>query len=141
MKTSILTFITFFCLTTLSNAQKPTNSRASKEAKQLLEYLYQLKGKQTLSGQHNYPGTISAYTEEAFGITAKYPVIWGQDFGFTADGKDGIIHRDSVIKEAISRYHQGHIITLMWHAVRPIDDEPNGWKESVQNELTDEQWK
>ena len=29
---------------------------------------------------------------------------------------------------------------MMWHAVRPIDNEPNGWKESVQNDLTGLEW-
>jgi mannan endo-1,4-beta-mannosidase len=46
-----------------------------------------------------------------------------------------------MIQEAIRQHEQGSIITLMWHAVRPIDDEPNGWKESVQNDLTDAEWR
>jgi mannan endo-1,4-beta-mannosidase len=28
----------------------------------------------------------------------------------------------------------------MWHAVRPVDEETAGWKESVQNSLNGEQW-
>ena len=127
----------FFCE---GNAQKPVNPGASKEARQLLKNIYKIRGKHIFSGQHNYPGTFSAFTNEAYEITGKYPLIWGQDFGFTSGGQDGIIHRDSIIQEAIRQYHNGHIITLMWHAVRPVDDEPNGWKESVQNDLTDEQW-
>jgi mannan endo-1,4-beta-mannosidase len=49
-------------------------------------------------------------------------------------------NRQNVINEAIEKYNQGHIITLMYHQVRPQDDEPGGWKESVQNEVTDQQW-
>ena len=30
---------------------------------------------------------------------------------------------------------------MMWHAVRPTDPETAGWKESVQNQLTEAQWK
>jgi mannan endo-1,4-beta-mannosidase len=105
------------------------------EARQLLEYFYAVRGKHILAGQHNYPGTLSAYTDEVFELTGRFPVIWGQDFGFTAEGKDGIVHRDAIIQEAIKRYQQGYIVTLMWHAVRPTDNEPNGWKSSVQNEL------
>ena len=120
---------------------RAVNPEASPETQKLLDYLYSIQGKHTLSGQHNYPGTISAYTDEAFTTTGRFPVVWGQDFGFTADGKDGINHRKAIIQEAIKKDKQGYIITLMWHAVRPIDDEPSGWKSSVQNELTDEEWK
>jgi len=119
---------------------QPVNPDASQEARQLLQYLAQLPQGKILSGQHNYPGTISHYTEDAYALTGEYPAVWGQDFGFTAEGKDGIIHREKIIEEAIEKHSQGFIITLMWHAVRPIDDEPDGWKESVQNELTDAQW-
>lgn len=122
-------------------AFEPANPQASPEARQLLEFLYSISGKKTLSGQHNYPGFHSAYTGQVTRITGHAPAIWGQDFGFTPDGKDGINHREANVKEAIQRHKEGSIITLMWHAVRPTDDEPNGWKESVQNKLTDAQWK
>ena len=119
----------------------PVNPQASPEARELLEYLHSISGQKTLSGQHNYPGFHSVYSNRAQEITGRYPAIWGQDFGFTADGKDGIDHRSINIEEAIKRYREGSIITLMWHAVRPTDDEPNGWKESVQNKLMDEEWR
>ncbi len=125
----------------ITTVPRPVNPDASPEARQLLKYLYSIQGRHTLSGQHNYPGTISRYTDEAFALTGEFPVVWGQDFGFTATGQDGIDNRDDIIKEAIERHEQGFIITLMWHAVRPVDDEPSGWKESVQNDLTDEEWK
>jgi len=118
----------------------PVNPDASPAARSLLNYLYSISGKSTLSGQHNYPGTISDFSEEVHSITGKRPVVWGQDFGFTASGQDGIDNRDAVIEEAIRQHQNGSIITLMWHAVRPIDNEPDGWKSSVQNELTDAQW-
>ncbi len=118
----------------------PVNPNADPKAVKLLDYLYSISGKFTLAGQHNYPGTLSAYTDEVFEITGEFPVVWGQDFGFAASGKDGIGHRDAVILEAVKRHHQGFIITLMWHAVRPTDDEPNGWKASVQNHLSDAEW-
>ena len=140
MRTILFILASFLFIEMGSNAHRPVNPNASKEAIKLLKYLYRVKGDQILSGQHNYPGTLSASTHEAFEITGKYPLIWGQDFGFTANGQDGIIHREAIIQEAIKQHQNGHIITLMWHAVRPIDDEPNGWKESVQNDLTDEEW-
>ncbi len=119
----------------------PVNKMASKEACELLDVLYAVKPGTIISGQHNYPCTISETTDEAKTITGYYPTVWGQDFGFSSNDKDGIECRDKIIQEAINRHKKGHIITLMWHAVRPIDNEPGGWKESVQNDLTDEQWK
>ena len=123
-----------------TSVHEPVNPNASKPARRLLRRLYEIRGTYTLSGQHNYPGTISSYTEQARDITGKYPAVWGQDFGFTETGQDGIDNRQDVIDEAVRKHRQGFIITLMWHAVRPIDNEPNGWKQSVQNDLTDEQW-
>ncbi|MEM7654762.1 MAG: glycosyl hydrolase [Bacteroidota bacterium] len=117
------------------------NHHAILEVEALLAELSQLSGKQTLSGQHNYLGTISESTEAAYELTGAYPAIWGSDFGFSAAGIDDIHFRDTMIQEAIRQHAQGSIITLMWHAVRPIDDEPNGWKESVQNELTPAEWR
>lgn len=119
---------------------EPVDPQASPEARKLLEYIHSLSGKKTLSGQHNYPGFHSGYSERAHAITGRHPVLWGQDFGFTAEGKDGIGHRNFNMQEAVRRHREGSIITLMWHAVRPMDDEPNGWKESVQNKLTDAEW-
>jgi mannan endo-1,4-beta-mannosidase len=120
---------------------EPANPQASGEARRLLEFLYSLSGKKTLSGQHNYPGFQSGYSQRVREITGKTPAIWGQDFGFTNAGKDNIHVRAANMGEAIRHHREGSLITLMWHAVRPTDDEPNGWKESVQNKLTDAQWK
>jgi len=118
----------------------PVNPQASPEARQLLKLLQSLSGQKTLSGQHNYPGLHSDMSERAKTLTGKTPAIWGQDFGFTKDDKDGVIHRSFNIQEAIRRHKEGSLITLMWHAVRPMDDEPNGWKESVQAKLTNAEW-
>ncbi len=118
----------------------PSNPMATPEARALLAYISGIGGKSILSGQHNFPGTFSRFTDRVNALTGTYPAIWGQDFGFSADGGDGINHRPAVIEEAKKQHAAGSIITLMWHAVRPIDDEPNGWKESVQNRLTPEQW-
>ena len=120
---------------------EPADPKASPEARKLLHFLYSISGQKTLSGQHNYPGFHSEYSRQTFKITGRLPALWGQDFGFTADGKDGVNHREANIREALRQYREGSIITFMWHAVRPIDNEPNGWKESVQNKLTDEQWR
>ena len=140
MKSIFVLFIFAYVAVSCNSGVQPVNPNASKEAKELLKTIYAMKGDSILSGQHNYPGTLSESTEEVHEITGEYPVVWGQDFGFTQDDKDGIIYRERNMQEAIKKHEEGYIITLMWHAVRPIDDEPDGWKESVQNELTDKEW-
>jgi len=44
------------------------------------------------------------------------------------------------VDEAIRRHSEGFIITLMWHAVRPIDEEPVTFEDSIQGKLTDSEW-
>ncbi len=122
---------------------KPVDPNASPEARKLLNYLYRISGRQILSGQHNQPGIqpgISAMSEKVQELVGKYPALWGNDFGFRASGLDGINHRPAMITEAIRQHRQGSIITLTWHAVCPVHDEPNEWKKSVWYKLTPEQW-
>jgi mannan endo-1,4-beta-mannosidase len=45
-----------------------------------------------------------------------------------------------LVQEAYAKYKEGYIITLMWHAGRPQDDPPFGWKESIASTMTDAQW-
>jgi len=116
---------------------QPVNKNASPEARKLLSYLYGLKGKQTLAGQHNYNHELNKYMDVAESLTGKRPAVWGTDFilGGTKD------YGPEIVEEAIKKHKEGYIVTLMWHAGRPTDDPPYGWKESIQGELTEQQWK
>jgi len=137
----ILAFI-FIISSSVVNAQKPVNPDASPEAVQLLEYIYGISGKQILTGQHCAPLVGSTRLPVAHRRFGKYPALFGQDFGFSYPGYwDGINYRQRIVDEAIKRHHEGFMITLMWHAVRPIEDEPVVFRESVQGDLTDEEWK
>lgn len=123
----------------------PVNSHATPEARALLKTICALSGKQILSGQHNYPNHLSQHSERLAQLVGKQPFVWGSDFGFTGgDDKDSIEGRTAMIEEAIRQHAAGSIITLMWHAVRPTDDEPVqpgiGWRQSVQNRLNDDEW-
>jgi hypothetical protein len=42
-----------------------------------------------------------------------------------------------MIAEVKRQYQKGAVIALMWHAVRPTEDEPVGFRDSVQGHLTD----
>jgi len=124
---------------------EPVNPNATPEARALLKKLCSLSGKVTLTGQHNFPNHLSKHSERIAQTAGKYPAIWGSDFGFTGGSdKDSIEGRPGMIEEAIRQHASGSIITLMWHAVRPTEDEPvqpgAGWRGSVQADLTEDQW-
>lgn len=117
----------------------PVNPRATPEARQLLEEIYAGSGRWTLSGQHNAPQHLSSYSDLAEQMTGHYPAVWGQDFGFSLDGDlDGINFRPQVIAEAKRQHAQGSIITMMWHAVRPTENEPVTFDGSVCNGMLPE---
>lgn len=120
---------------------QPVTPNASPEAVSLLQYIYSISGKQTLAGQHCVPLVGSLRLVGVHRQTQHYPVVFGQDFGFDAPGSwDGINYRQQIVDEAIRRHQEGFIITLMWHAVRPMDEEPVTFRESVQGELTEAEW-
>ena len=122
--------------------QEPVNPKASPEARELLEYIYSISGKQTLAGQHCAPLVGDTRLAIVHRNTGKYTPVFGQDFGFSYPGYwDGINYRQRIVDDAILRYRDGFIITLMWHAVRPTEDEPVTFRESVQGDLSDEEWK
>jgi len=45
-----------------------------------------------------------------------------------------------MIAEVERQYRNGAVIALTWHAVRPTDDEPVTFRDSVQGHLTDFEW-
>ena len=119
------------------------NPRATAEARALLRTIQQVSGRRTLSGQHNTPRELSSYSDEAARITGRAPAVWGQDFGFSADGDmDGVMYRQAVIDEAKKQHAAGSIVTLMWHAVRPTEDEPVTFLGSIcDGMLPEDEWR
>ncbi len=114
---------------------------ASAEAVGLYQFLQDVSGKHTLTGQHSVPLLGSTRLPGAYKATGRYPAVFSQDFGFSEPGTwDGINFRQQIVDEAIRRHEEGFVINLMWHAVRPVDDEPVDFKQSIQGKLTDEQW-
>jgi mannan endo-1,4-beta-mannosidase len=146
---SIWFFLGLFCAaismlfaddTPLSSV-KPVTPNASPEAVQLLRYLYSISGNHTRAGQHAVPLLRTARLVDAERAGGHFPAVFGMDFGFNSPGtQNGINFRQKIVDDAIQKYHEGYIIVLMWHAVRPIEDEPVTFKESVKGKLTDHQW-
>ena len=114
---------------------EPVNKNASTETQELLNYLYSISGKKTLSGQHNYGHEITRSTDSIIAFTGKTPAIWGSDF----------IHRDfevdidlnNTVEQAILQHKQGAIITLMYHQGRPYADSIGHFRDK----FTNEEWK
>jgi mannan endo-1,4-beta-mannosidase len=120
----------------------PVNANATPEARELLREIDQISGHATLTGQHNFPNHLSRWSDRIYDLTGKFPAIFGQDFGFSGgEDKDSVAGRPSMIEEAIRQYRNGAVIALTWHAVRPTDDEPVTFRDSVQGHLTDYEWK
>jgi mannan endo-1,4-beta-mannosidase len=119
----------------------PVDPDATPEARALLHEIDSISGRGTLSGQHNFPNTVSRYSDRILELTGSYPAIFGQDFGFSAgEDKDSTLGRPSMIAEVIRQYHRGAVIALTWHAVRPTEDEPVTFRDSVQGHLSDWEW-
>jgi mannan endo-1,4-beta-mannosidase len=122
----------------------PVNPKATKEARQLLAFLYDVQGKYTLSGQHNFIATGSRFTNLVHEQTGRYPLVWGSDFSFAYRGEAprdfqhcGPLNlsepgtetkvtdlrpetaRQQMVENAIKAYRDGHVVTLMWHACPP----------------------
>ena len=128
-------------LSVIADPIKPINPNATPEAQQLLEYISSISGKHILSGQHCAPLVGSTRLSVVHRRTQQYPAVFGQDFGFSYPGYwDGINYRQNIIDEAIRRHQEGFVITLMWHAVPPTQDEPVTFRESIQGDLTDAEW-
>ncbi len=135
-----------------SQTAAPVSSNASPEAKALLQLLYDLSGKYTLTGQHNYPRAVDTFSVSAAQYIGRTPVIWSMDMGFAkGSDKDSYLMRPINVKEAIKQNKAGAIVTICWHAVPPTADEPITFQplpgadpqqlKSVQGRLTDQQFK
>lgn len=110
----------------------PVNPNATPEAKALLESLYTSvdEGK-IISGLHHNMLNMPHYLSDLVRIDdacGKEPLIWGGDLAWDAD---------KVVEMATDQYKSGHIITLMWHAARPMDKGPVNFKNQTQGDFSD----
>lgn len=106
-------------------SRPPVTPDPTPEAVELLGLLYRLSGSAVLSGQHNQPDQASSWTDRITALTGHVPALWGGEIGFSAPGTlDGIDFRDRTVAEAIAWHGRGAVVTMTWHAVCPVDDEP-----------------
>ena len=149
---------------------QPVNPKATKEARELLEFLYSISGQYTMAGEHNFSSDLERYDAEVLAITEKLPVVWGSDFSFNdiGDGFERYQHagplnvtvpfdrpceqtgrtvaeaRQDIVDTAIRKWKEGRIITLMWHCCDPRfggGNDCNGDKVwTMENGPSDEEW-
>src|SRR5580658_10031510 len=131
---------------------KPVTPNASTEATALLQLLYDISGKYTLTGQHNFPNTKSRNSQFAAKYIGKTPIIFGSDWGHARAGdSDSYLARPDIVQEAIRQHQMGSIVALCWHAVPPTTDEPTTFRplpgsdpkmlKSVSGQLLDDQFR
>jgi len=81
-------------------AAQPVTPGASPEAVELLKFIYRISGKQTLSGQHNFPADEDKHTLAAARAWGKTPAIFGKDWGFAKAGdKDSAFVRNDIVEQ------------------------------------------
>ena len=66
------------------------NPEATGKTVELFHFIQDIQGKYTLSGQHNFAGKGSDYSEQLEEITGKKAIIWGSDFSFCVEGEDAL---------------------------------------------------
>lgn len=136
-------FLAFINFQVYAQQILPVNKNASKETKDLLNYLYKISGKKTLYGIHNIIGGMSKPTDSIYTLIGKYPAIWGGDFGF-ADSThdiDNIKYRPLLVPEIKKQYARGSIIVMTYHQANPVLGEPTPFQGGIISKLTDEEWK
>lgn len=136
MKKKILPLLLMICV-----AAMVQSAQAQKKTKfQVLNYLYSISGKKTLSGTHNKEpsATPARWTNKVDSVTGHFPGLWSGDFLFQ---QDNINNRQMMIDEAVREWKKGAVVNIMWHACNPALEEPCGWKGGVLSKLTDDQWK
>ncbi len=154
---SFILFIMLLCMCTTPSFEttktcEPVTPNTSPEAKALLEFLYSISGRYTLTGQHNYPNIKDRNTRFAAEYIGKTPAVFSTDMGFAKDGDtDSYLARPDIVEECIRQHKLGSIITICWHAVPPTADEPVTFRPlpdakpeslaSLQGQLLDEQFK
>ncbi len=104
--------------TSFVHAVEPVTPHASPEARAVLDYLNEMKGKKTLSGQIWVPWKPDAF-EYIEQVTGKLPAIQGHDYMFEHDNKRGN-------ELMIEWWRAGGIPTVMWHWGAPTKGQGYG---------------
>jgi mannan endo-1,4-beta-mannosidase len=103
----------------------PVTPNASPEAKAVLKFLYDISGKNILSGQmgEGFANPVDACAEYVKDKTGTMPALFGCDFKQKSDN-----WRQKMIDEFIVKWKEEKTIVLAsWHATPPDKDRSCGW--------------
>ncbi|MDQ0873224.1 hypothetical protein QFZ77_001883 [Paenibacillus sp. V4I3] len=105
----------------LFTAFEPVNANATPEAKELLTYLYSLKGKSMLTGQHDFLEDPDVFVTKIKAATGKDPIVHGYEMGGILGQNETTLEdqRQKVVNSAIEWHKSGGIVTMMYHASYP----------------------
>jgi mannan endo-1,4-beta-mannosidase len=126
----------------LFKPQEPVNPRATREARELLKFLYSVSGRATLSGQHNQMFHMSEVSEHLQRVTGKYPLIWGGEWGFSDERHDvdNIKYRPRLLDQIREQHRAGRIVVMTYHQASPTVGEPCDFVGGVQIKISDAEW-
>ena len=106
-------------------AIEPVNPKASVEAKNLLNFIYdQANGKKLIAGHHEYNFDSMNFMEVPKKISGEYSAIYGCELGMTSGETPERAEqiRLNVVKKATNWWKEGGIVTLCWHESKPGSD-------------------
>ena len=66
------------------------NPASTERTLNLFRFIQDIQGQYTLSGQHNFVGKGSEYSDQLEHITERKAVLWGSDFSFCVKGADAM---------------------------------------------------
>jgi mannan endo-1,4-beta-mannosidase len=66
------------------------NPASTAKTVQLYYFIQEIQGQYILSGQHNFVGKGSDYTNQLEEITGKKAIVWGSDFSFCVEGDNAL---------------------------------------------------
>lgn len=124
---------------TSESDQTANVSQAAVAKQKVLDYLYSIKGKQTVVGIHNREPNSdpSKQYNEAYAITGQYAGLWSGDFLFSSDD---VSNRWNIIYECEKQWNNGAIVQLMLHVTNPKQGESGSWDGGVCSTLSDSEW-
>ena len=68
----------------------PVNPDSSERTVNLYHFLQDIQGEYILSGQHNFAGKGSAYSDRLEAVSGVKAIVWGSDFSFCVEGSDAM---------------------------------------------------
>jgi mannan endo-1,4-beta-mannosidase len=113
------------------------DARPSSPRGQLLGFFQGISGKKTLAGEHNREAGEGDFIQKMDDVTDHYPALWGGDFLYESDA---IQNRPNVIRYLMNGWKGGAVVSLMYHACPPNQDEACGWDGGVLSTLSDAEW-